>query len=76
MHSCLEKNSDRKAGKCKAVSEEVSPVRPPCWVHVCACVCVEGSCDGGLNENDNREVSCGCFVKCFEYDVKDIDLIL
>lgn len=41
-----------------------------------ACVCVEGSCGGGLSENDNREVRCGCVVKCLEYDVKDIDSIL
>lgn len=74
MHSCLEKNSDRQENAKQCQKRSVQYGHPAGYV--CACVCVEGSCDGGLNKNDNREVSCGCFVKCFEYDVKDIDLIL
>lgn len=77
MHSSLEKNNDRTAGNTKQyLKRSVQNGHPAGCMCARVCACVEGSCGGGFSENDNREVNCGYFVKCIEYDVKDIGLIL
>lgn len=72
-HSWLEKNSNRMAGQLQSRARRQ---QSGMTALLGAYVCVESSCGRGLSENDSREVSCGSFMKCFEYDVKNFDLIL